>query len=276
MKTMRILLLSGIVTIASCTTQQKMPVYLQDASNENIEKNIIVPELKIQKNDLLAIQVYSDYIPREANPDALYNQPTPTGGSTGGVTTANTTTTTGGYLVDINGNIDYPRLGLIKVEGLTKLQLENEIKRRLTSPVELLKNPTVIVRFQSYKITLLGEFNAPQTLNIPTEKINVFEAISMAGGITEWGRKDQVQVIREQDGRREVGIVDLSSPTVFNSPYYFLKQNDILLINPIALKAKARDEQTTMSRISLATGIFSSIVAITTFILTLNNASKSN
>lgn len=276
MKTMRILLLSCIVTIASCTTQQKMPVYLQDASNENIEKNIIVPELKIQKNDLLAIQVYSDYIPREANPDALYNQPTPTGGSTGGVTTANTTTTTGGYLVDINGNIDYPRLGLIKVEGLTKLQLENEIKRRLTSPVELLKNPTVIVRFQSYKITLLGEFNAPQTLNIPTEKINVFEAISMAGGITEWGRKDQVQVIREQDGRREVGIVDLSSPTVFNSPYYFLKQNDILLINPISLKAKARDEQTTMSRISLATGIFSSIVAITTFILTLNNASKSN
>ena len=255
--------------IGSCTTQRNMPLYLENANNENIEKNIVVPELKIQKNDLLAIQVYSDYIPANPNPDALYNQPTPTGGSTGGNTTGNTTMTSGGYLVDVNGNIDYPRLGLIKAEGLTKIDLENEIKRRLTSPVVLLKNPTVIVRFQSYKVTMLGEFNSPQTLNIPTEKMTIFEAVAMAGGLTEWGRKDEIQVIREQDGKREVGIVNLASPTVFNSPYYFLKQNDILLVNPIPEKAKIRDEQTTVSRISLASSIFSSIVAVTMFVITL-------
>lgn len=270
MKTIKSLILVGsIAFISSCVTQQKMPLYLQGANNENIEKNIIIPELRIQKNDLLAIQVYSDYMPKDPNPDALYNQPTPVGGAIGGNTTVNTTTTTGGYLVDLNGNIEYPRLGLIKAEGLTKLQLENDIKRRLTSPVELLKNPTVIVRFQSYKITLLGEFNAPQTLNIPTEKINVFEAISMAGGITEWGSKDKIQVIREQDGKREVGLVDLSSPSVFNSPYYYLKQNDILLVNPIPEKAKFKDEQTTFSRISLGTTLFSTVMAITTLIITL-------
>jgi polysaccharide export outer membrane protein len=271
----RIILFGSITFIASCVTQQKMPLYLEGANNENIEKNIQIPELKIQKNDLLAIKVYSDYTPTDPNPDLLYNQPTPDGGA--GSSTAITSlppTSTGGYLVDVNGNIDYPRLGLIKAEGLTKLQLENEIKKRLTSPVELLKNPTVIVRFQSYKITLLGEFNAPQTLTIPTEKVTVFEAISMAGGITEWGRKDAVQIVREQDGKRETGIIDLSSPTVFNSPYYYLKQNDILFINPIPQKAKNRDEQITSGRISLATGIFSSIVAVTTFLLTLSKWNK--
>jgi polysaccharide export outer membrane protein len=264
------ILFVSIVFITSCVTQQKMPLYLDGASNENIEKYINVPELKIQKNDLLAIKVYSDYIPEDANPDALYNQPTPVGG-TGNANNmgAVSPNSTGGFLVDVNGNINYPRLGLIKAEGLTKLQLENEIKNKLTSPNQLLQNPTVMVRFQSYKITLLGEFNAPQTLTIPTEKVTVFEAISMAGGITEWGRKDAVQIIREQDGKREIGTIDLSSPSVFNSPYYYLKQNDILLINPIPQKAKNRDTQITSSKISLATGIFSAVVAVTTFILTL-------
>lgn len=239
--------------LASCKTQQSMPQYLQGATNENIDKLIQAPELKIQKNDLLAIQVYSDYIAEGNNPDVAYNQPTPTGGAVGGNTSGNTTTTSGGYLVDNDGNINYPRLGIIHVEGLTKLQLENEIKKRINTPVEVLKNPTVIVRFQSYKITLVGEFGAPQTLNIPTERINIFQAISMAGGITEWGRKDSIKVIREQDGRREMGLVDLSSPQVFNSPYYYLKQNDILLVDPIKEKARVRDEATTLTRLGYIT-----------------------
>ena len=264
-----IFLLGFIVFISSCKVQQKMPNYLEGTTNENIEKNVSIPELIIQKNDLLAIQVYSDYIPKEPNPDALYNQPTPAGGAVGGVTAANTTMTTGGYLVDANGNIDYPRLGLIKAEGLTKLQLEQEIKRKLINPVELLKNPTVIVRFQSYKIVTVGEFNAPQVLNIPTEKLNIFEAVSMAGGITEWGRKDEIKVIREQNGNREVGVVDLSSPAVFNSPYYHLKQNDIILVDAIPEKAKMKDETTTLSRVSLATSLLSAAVVITSFIITL-------
>lgn len=254
---------------ASCAVQTKLPLYLEGASNENIAKNIAAPELKIQKNDLLAIQVYSDYLPQGTNPDVLYNQPTPSGGGeVGGNTNANTTTT-GGYLVDANGNIEYPRLGLIKADGLTKLQLEQEIKRKLTSPVELLKNPTVIVRFQSYKITLLGEFNSPQTLNIPTEKVNLFEAISMAGGITEWGRKDEIKVVREQDGQREMGIVNLASPEVFNSPYYYLKQNDILLIDPIPEKAKIKDEQTNSSRVSIVASIVTALLAVTSMVITI-------
>lgn len=239
-------------------------MYLENTNNDNIEKILNAPELRIQKNDLLAIQVYSDAIPKESKPDDLYNQPTPTGG--GVVNTNNNlvanTTTTGGYLVDVNGDITYPRIGKIKAEGLTKAQLSDEIRDRLIKPVELLKNPVVIVRFQSYRVSMVGEFNNPQVLNIPTEKLTILEAVSMAGGITEWGQKDKVQVIREQDGKREIGIVNLSSPSTFSSPFYYLKQNDVVMVNPIPEKAKVRDEATTLARGSFAVSIVSAALII--------------
>ncbi|MGJ7031909.1 polysaccharide biosynthesis/export family protein [Niabella hirudinis] len=258
-----------VLFTASCVTQQKMPKYLEGATNESIDKQTPFPELIIQKNDQLAIQVYSDYIPKEANTDQLYNQPLPGGGgATGGGATASNTSTSG-YLVDGEGNIDFPRLGKIHAEGLTKKQLGAEIKKRLTTPVELLKNPTVLIRFQTYKIITLGEFTTPQVLNIPTEKVNIFEAISMAGGITEWGRKDEVKVIREQDGKREMGVVNLSSADVFASPYYYLRQNDILLVDPISDKAKAKDEARTLSRFTFATSIVSTAAVIVSIILSV-------
>jgi len=263
--------LAAVLLTVSCVTQQKMPKYLEGATNESIDKQSHFPELIIQKNDQLAIQVYSDYLPKDPNPDLLYNQPLPGGGgATGTSTTANNTSTTGGFLVDGEGNIDFPRLGKIHAEGLSKKQLEAEIKKRLTTPVELLKNPTVLIRFQTYKIVTIGEFNAPQVLNIPTEKVNIFEAISMAGGITEWGRKDEIKVIREQDGKREMGVVDLSSANVFASPYYYLRQNDILLIDPINDKAKVKDEARTLGRLSFATTIASTAAVIASIIISIS------
>ena len=261
--TTSILIILAVLIFSSCKITQKIPQYLETATEDNIDKQLVFPELKIQKNDLLAIQVYSDAIPKEAKPDELYNQPTPLGGIMNNSTNLQAnTTTTGGYLVDAEGYITYPRLGHIKAEGLTKEQLGEAIKQKLTKPVELLKNPEVIIRFQSYKIVMLGELNQSQTLNIPTEKVNIFEAISMAGGVTEWGRKDRVQVIREQDGKREYGIVDLSSPEIFKSPYYYLKQNDIVLVDPIPEKAKLRDEGTTIARAGFAVSIVTAALVI--------------
>ena len=263
--------LAVVLMIVSCATQRKLPQYLEGASNESIETQTQFPELIIQKNDQLAIQVYSDFIPtKDPNPDLLYNQPLPGGGGASGTgNTASNTSTASGYLVDGEGNIDFPRLGKIHAEGLTKKQLEAEIKKRLTTPVELLKNPTVLIRFQTYKIVTIGEFNSPQVLNIPTEKVNIFEAISMAGGITEWGKKDEVKVIREQDGKREMGVVNLSSATVFTSPYYYLKQNDILLIDPVKDKQEIKDETRRLSRISFATSIASTAAVIASIIITI-------
>lgn len=262
--------LAVVLMIVSCVSQQKLPKYLENATNESIDKQTSFPELIIQKNDQLAIQVYSDYLPKDPNPDLLYNQPLPGGGGAAGTgNTASNTSTASGYLVDGEGNIDFPRLGKIHAEGLTKKQLEAEIKKRLTTPVELLKNPTVLIRFQTYKIITVGEFNSPQVLNIPTEKVNIFEAISMSGGITEWGRKNEVKVIREQDGKREMGIVDLSSSSVFTSPYYYLRQNDILLVDPIEDKAKTKDEARTLSRFTFATSLVSTAAVIVSIILSV-------
>lgn len=252
-----------VVTIFfSCKVQQKMPLYLENATNENINKQVGFPELKIQKNDLLAIQVYSDAIPKDANPDDLYNQPTPAGGGAGSGAGQVSTTSTGGYLVDPVGDITFPRIGKIHAEGLTKTELERAIRSKLLSPVELLKNPVVIVRFQSYKISTVGEFNAPQVLNVPTEKINIFEAVSMAGGITEWGKLDEVKVVRDQDGRREMGIINLASADAFNSPYYYLKQNDIVIVDPTNEKLRSKKEATNLARASLGLSIVSAALVI--------------
>ncbi|MBZ4189985.1 polysaccharide biosynthesis/export family protein [Niabella beijingensis] len=261
-------ILAAVLLFGSCTIQQKLPKYLEGATNESINKQIQFPELVIQKNDQLAIQVYSDYLPKDPNPDLLYNQPLPGGGAAGmGSTASNTTSTASGYLVDGDGNIDFPRLGKIHAEGLTKKQLEAEIKKRLVTPVELLKNPTVLIRFQTYKIITVGEFTNPQVLNIPTEKVNIFEAIAMSGGITEWGKKEEVKIIREQDGKREMGVVNLSSADIFSSPYYFLRQNDILLVDPVNDKAKANDEARTLRRFTFATSMISAAAVITSVII---------
>jgi polysaccharide export outer membrane protein len=103
-----------------------------------------------------------------------------------------------GFLVDVNGNIEYPRLGTIHADGLTKIQLADEIKKKLTDPEpDLLTNPSVIIRFLNYKVTVLGQVGHEGVLNIPAEKVTILEAIGLAGGITEFGKKDEVKILRE-------------------------------------------------------------------------------
>jgi polysaccharide export outer membrane protein len=197
----------------SCKPVQQLPYYL-DKVNDSTGKGLVTSqELKIQKNDLLSIAIASLSTKPDIS-DAIYNQPA-AGGSTVG------------YLVDGEGNIEHHRLGLIKAEGLTKLQLANEIKKRLTVPVELLKDPTVIIRFLNFKVTILGQVGKEGPVTVPGERLTILEAIGLAGGITDYGKKDHVKVVREINGQRETGIVDLSSKDIFDSPYYHLMQNDL-------------------------------------------------
>src|SRR4029078_476496 len=113
----------------------------------------------------------------------LYNLP-----ASGGIT---------GYLVDVNGNIEVPRLGTFHAEGLTKQELAVQIKKRLTEPVELLKDPTVIIRFSGFRIIVMGEVGHEGPISVPVEKLTILEAMGMAGGITPYGKKETVRVIRE-------------------------------------------------------------------------------
>jgi polysaccharide export outer membrane protein len=236
--------------LVSCKTQQKIPNYLQHVTDTTIKEDVQVPELLIQKNDLLSITVISASM--EPRADAPYNLP---------ATTA-TSENQSGFLVDAKGNIQYPRLGVFHAEGLTKEELAEQIKKRLTEPVKLLDEPIVIIRFLNLKVTVMGEVNSQGVIAVPGERITILEAIGLAGGTTDFGVKDAVRVMRETDGKREIGIVDLSSENLFESPYYNLRQNDIVIIDPIPRKAKKADQDIVLQRISFGLSLITAIALL--------------
>jgi polysaccharide export outer membrane protein len=238
MKLLRLIFLILPVYMVSCKPQQKLPYYLDNVTDSTGMGAVNVPELKIQKNDLLSIQIYSLSTKPEVS-DAIYNHPEESGSPTG-------------YLVDLSGNIQHHRLGVIHAEGLTKSELENEIKKRLTEPVELLVNPTVIIRFLNFKVTVLGQVGKEGPVTIPGEKLTIFEAIGLAGGINDFGQKNNVKIIREVDGKREFGIVDLSSDKIFDSPYYNLKQDDLIIIGETNQRLKDSEQAKILQKISVA------------------------
>jgi len=254
MKFIRVLLLLALpVYFISCGTQHKLPNYLENAVDTSGKGEIKYPELIIQKNDLLSIQVYSVSTQPEKS-DILYNLPTSNASSGPG--------TSGGFLVDANGNIEYPRLGSFHAEGLTKQELAAQIKKKLTEPVELLKDPTVIIRFLNYKVTVIGQVGHEGVVNVPGERLTILEAVGLAGGITDYGKKERVRIIREINGKREMGIIDLSSKDLFESPYYNLMQNDVVIVEPTSQKAKQSDQALVAQRITIAIGIITSAAFI--------------
>jgi polysaccharide export outer membrane protein len=234
-------------TIFSCKTQ---PVhgYLDDFSDTSGKVQVKYPEPLIQKNDLLSILVYSDATDGGAV-DAYYNLPA------GG---ALNTSGQQGFLVDNEGYLQYPRIGKLKAVGLTKEQVAEEIKKQLSS---VLKNPSVVVRMLNFKVTMLGEVARPGAITMPTEKLTILEAIGLAGDVTIYGKKDDIVVLRETDGAVEHGKVDLSSKKIFESPYYFLRQNDVVLINPNKNKARLSD-QVFNQRINIAFSIINTIALL--------------
>ena len=228
---------------ASCKSEKKYLNYLQSYTDstkiDTARIKIINPV--IQKNDVLSVYVYSASTIPET--DALYNLPA-------GLAQQ-------GYLVDINGNINIPRLGLVKAEGLTKEQLAAVIREKLEATGELTQ-PNVNVRFMNYSVTILGEVGHPGRFQIPNARITILEAIGMAGDITVYGKKEEVTVVREKEDQLEYGKLDLSSKDIVSSPYFFLNQNDVVIVN--AVKNKNRlNEQVTTQRITVGLGILTSL-----------------
>lgn len=226
--------------------------------------NATFPELHIQKNDLLSIQVYSASTQPQVS-DAYYNLPPVATGTTGSAGQGNGGSSTGGnsgFLVDANGNIEYPRIGTLHVEGLTKLELADLIRKKINEKDTVLINPSVIIRFLSYKVTVLGQVGHEGIVNVTGERLTILEAIGLAGGITDYGKKNDVKVVREINNKREIGTIDLSSKDVFNSPYYNLMQNDYVIVYPTKQKARMVDQSVVAQRISLAL----SIITATAFI----------
>lgn len=239
MKFTRFLVLLALpLYFISCKPLQKIPNYLENVNDSTGRGEVKVQDLIIQKNDLLSIQIYS-LSTRPEESDAIFNQP-----ALGG--------TAPGYLVDNQGNIEHHRLGLIHAEGLTKYQLAEEVKKRLREPVEVMKDASVIVRFMNLKVTVLGQVGREGPLAVPGEKLNIMEAIGLAGGINDFGRKTAVKIVRETNGQREVATLDLTSKDIFSSPFYNLVQNDMIIVEATNQKLKDAEQVKTMQKISFA------------------------
>ncbi|PZR27449.1 MAG: hypothetical protein DI535_10590 [Citrobacter freundii] len=254
------------LAFTSCGTQQKMANYLQNTTDTSGKQVYQIPDLKIQKNDMLSIQVYSASTKPEIS-DALYNLPVSSSpGSSSTIAGAKSTGGSGsaapGLLVDNNGNIEYPRIGILHVEGLTKAELGEMIKRKINEKDSVLTNPSVIVRFQNLKITVLGEVKSPGMISFPGERMTILEALGLAGDVTDYGLKDKVKVIRENNGQRETGTIDLSDKKLFDSPYYNLLQNDVVLVEATPQKAKRADQEVALRRVGFIVSIVTAVAVV--------------
>lgn len=228
----------------SCTSQRAVTNnYLQNAADTSGRDSIPMGSAVIHKGDLLSIRVYSTATGSRPEIDAPYNL----------------LDQTTGFLVDANGNIEYPQIGVLHVEGFTREQLSDMIKRKFEGQ---LTQPSVIVRFLNYRITILGEVSSPNTFTIPTEHVTVLEALGLAGDITEYGRKDNVKIIRENNGTREIGTIDLTSKNMFNSPYFRLQQNDVVLVEQTRRKVKQQEQQILGQQIGIASSIITAVALV--------------
>lgn len=231
--------------------------YMQGQFDTTLLSQVKYPEITFQQNDLISVAVYSD----NAQASAYYNLPVQTSvlsaGATAGMTGGAAPTPGSSYLVDENGNIQFPGLGTLHVEGLTKQQLYALLQDKLK---DKLQNAYFIIRLANYRITLIGEVNQPGQFSIPNERVSVLEAIGLAGDLTVFGRRDNVLVVREQNGQRTFGRLNLKSPDIMTSPYFYLQPNDVIYVDLNRNKAASSD-QVTIRNISLATSIIS-VVAI--------------
>ena len=170
------------------------------------------------------------------------------------------------YLVDNEGNINFPVLGELKLGGLTKREAEQLIIDKLKPYMK--ETPIVTVRMVNYKISVIGEVTRPGTFTISNEKVNLLEALAMAGDMTVYGLRDNVKLIREDaNGKQQIVTLDLNKAETILSPYYWLQQNDIVYVTPNKAKARNSDVGNSTSLWFSATSILVSIVSLLVNIL---------
>jgi polysaccharide export outer membrane protein len=141
-----------------------------------------------------------------------------------------------GYLVDGNGEINFSGIGKIKIGGMTKFEAERLIGEKILKTVE---NPVVDIRLVNYKITVMGEVASPNIYRVSNEKISIVQAIAMAGDLTLYGQRRNIQVFRVENGEKKTYTVDITSPDIFYSPAYYLQQNDIVYVSPNGTKTRS-------------------------------------
>jgi polysaccharide biosynthesis/export protein len=219
------LVLSSLLIFGSCADTKRV-TYFNNLGEGVIPSSIINLEPVIQKSDILSITVTSP------NPEAtqMFNAPNMASSSNMSAGPGNIAPSSG-YLVSQDGYIDFPGLGKVMAAGLAKQKLKEEITQMLINS-KLLIDPIVTVRYLNYRVTVLGEVARPTVVTVPNEKISILEAIGLAGDLTIFAKRDNILLIREEKGSKVIKRINLNTSEIFTSPYYYLKSNDVVYVEP--------------------------------------------
>jgi len=248
-----ILLLAILLCTSSCRSRRNL-VYFNDLSNQSevTEKIVNHAEPKIQAADVLDIAVNT--LSTESN--VLFT-PNPTRQSS--VTSPQDKD---GYRVDTRGYVNFPVIGSIKLAGLTIEEAQQLMEKEINKYV---KDPIVNIKYLNFRVTVIGEVNRPETFTITNERINLLEALGKAGDMTVYGKRENVLVIRENGSERTMVRLNLNKREILNSPYFYLKQNDVVYVEADKTKEKMYSEGNRLMPVWLT--VFSSVAVVVTAII---------
>lgn len=239
-----------LLFMASCVTSKEVS-YLQ-----NLKHNQTIPlsenfEAIISPNDQLRITVIGVGDEKE-----LAEPFNPFGNAQGGINQNSI-----GYLVDVNGDIQFPTLGKMHVKGLTRIQLQDTIKDKLIEG-RYMNNPMVDVRFMNFRVFVLGTADGGKVLNIQNERCTFLEALAMAGGLNQFTKRDKIAVMREEDGKIVTRFLDPRSTDVIYDPYFMLQQNDIIITQSLRRLYAQNILSASLNVLTTVTSLVSAIVVV--------------
>lgn len=231
-----LLLVAGIMLMTVSCRQQRDIAYVMDASRDSAMTIAGEFSKGIQANDILYIYVES----QTSEAAVPFNQETNKVAVNKGTVLNPGSSAVQGYLVNQDGDIIFPVLGKIRVLGLTHPELARMIEGRLKEEGHVI-DPVVTVKLMNFRVCVLGDVARPGQLVVQGERLTIFEALSMVGDLQISGQRENVTVIREENGKRVIGSINLASKDVFDSPYYFLHQNDVVYVEPNIRKKRNAD-----------------------------------
>lgn len=237
----------------SCASKKDIIYFQPDQST--LEANYKLNAPKLQAGDILAISVTADDV-RATQP---FNQVSTYQGTTGALQSTSPFIPT--YVIDNEGDVDFPILGKVHLEGLTRAEAVELLKRQVSNYI---LNPGVSMEIRNFRITVLGEVRNPGTYTITNDRVTILEALGMAGDLTINGVRKNILVIREHNGQKQEYRVDLTQRDALNTPVYYLVQNDVIYVEPNGAKIQSsKYTQNTSVFVSIA-GVIISVIAVLT------------
>jgi len=249
---------TAAIVLGSCGSTKKI-VYFQGADTVNLEKSVGLYDARIKPKDRLSIYVYTT----NSEVSRQFNMSMNMSSSQSGYTTQ--VRELQDYIVDNEGNINFPVIGFVHVQGLTKRECEKKIHDLIMPYMSATENPIITVRMSSFRIAVIGETGS-RVIPVTEEKMSIVEALASAGDLTLYGRRDNILLIRtDSTGRKSTHRMNIADANILNSPYYYLQQDDVIYIEP----NKTLINRTAISNNTLWLSLLTTVASFTAMILAI-------